>query len=368
MSFNNNDKKRDEQIFSDFLFGVSDKMKNFETDNSKNIKRFKKHMGRVVEDVSDFIEDKTEKVKSSYENNKSESESDNQNNNNFNPFRDFDLFSKAEDLFNFGKDKPTVNSDESDNRPTYAPKQKSNSEESFPNFSDLFNMFGDLGKETNKSSSSKDSTTGSDALDKIYRMMSDGLREDFLNSEKDERSSRAESPVEKDFDKSSETKSQDPSYSSSAEEVKVDVKADKAEDSHSENEVSTAEFVYGELNKKLFNNERPAVVLDSDKTELMNEIVALAAENGAQTVKLSTADEDDALASKMTLSYFLNLQKRNPGFAIVSVDARENDNIDVLKDLIGELLTFNRSRMIYVVITVKGQDKVKEVHQALGNR
>lgn len=306
MSFNNNNKReRDEQILSDFLYNISGKMKNFETENSRNIKRFKKHMGRVIEDVSEFIEDKTEKVKTAYESSTQEPKEET----NY-PYRD-----KKE-------------------------QERSSANKNEDSFTDFFDLFGSGNKDA------KNSVPPQDVFEKLFRMSFDpDAFEKFTKTQEDSKIRENSATVDENVDK--------------AEAEETTAQAQQKNVSNPD-----AEEIYNELNRKIFNNSRPVYVIDSENCDLMNSVSDLALENNARTLKLTTEDsnENPMQVAKMTLSYFRAFIEKEPGFSIVSIDAR-NGSMSDLEELAGEISEQSRSKFIYVVITVDGERTKAQVEE-----
>lgn len=306
MSFNNNNKReRDEQILSDFLYNISGKMKNFETENSRNIKRFKKHMGRVIEDVSEFIEDKTEKVKTAYESSTQEPTEET----NY-PYRD-----KKE-------------------------QERSSANKNEDSFTDFFDLFGSGNKDA------KNSVPPQDVFEKLFRMSFDpDAFEKFTKTQEDSKIRENSATVDENVDK--------------AEAEETTAQAQQKNVSNPD-----AEEIYNELNRKIFNNSRPVYVIDSENCDLMNSVSDLALENNARTLKLTTEDSDEnpMQVAKMTLSYFRAFIEKEPGFSIVSIDAR-NGSMSDLEELAGEISEQSRSKFIYVVITVDGERTKAQVEE-----
>lgn len=329
MSSNNNN-KRDEQILSDFLFNISGKMKDFETDNSKNIKRFKKHAGRVVEDISDFIEDKTEKVKSSYEKATSENNSTSNNKDEFpNPLKNFDLFGKIDEMFSQGskgEEKVSVE----DYFPNTAQKNSTQKDSSskddyFPDFSGVFG-----------GSSNSGSNPSASNLQDMFQ--------NLINAVTEERNVSGTGATVS----SGTTTEKEPS-------VKVE---EKTEDNKTENNSSSsvAEKVYKHLNRKMFQNEQPNVILDDKDLAIAGNIAKLAREDGAVVVNVST-DDSVIEADKQYLDDLI--AETGSKLTVVLTDAT-NGSVRDLEYLVGDLVKNNENRFIYTVISAKNDDSVKK--------
>jgi len=329
MSSNNNNKK-DEQILSDFLFNISGKMKDFETDNSKNIKRFKKHAGRVVEDISDFIEDKTEKVKSSYEKATSENSSESNGKDDFpNPLKNFDLFGKIDEMFaqgNKGEEKVSVEDYFPDTAQKNSTQKDSSSKDDYlPGFSGIF------GSSSNSSSSSSTSQ-----LQDMFQNLINVVTEERNVGDDD-------STVSSDTTAVKESS------------VKIE---EKTENNKTENNSSSsvAEKVYKHLNRKMFQNEQPNVILDDKDLAIAGNIAKLARKDGAVVVNVST-DDNVIEADKQYLDELI--AETGSKLTVVLTDATSGSVRD-LEYLVGDLVKNNDNRFIYTVISAKNDDSVKK--------